>query len=49
MWFMYQIVSGYPPGELRHWYEDAPPFLFDTWRDRIAAMSWKERSRFEPR
>lgn len=42
-WFVYQIISGYPPGELHHWYDDAPPFLFHHWRTCIASLTQKER------
>lgn len=28
----YQVISGYPPGELDYWFDGAPPFLFDLYR-----------------
>lgn len=40
-WFVYQIVSGYPPGELHHWYADAPPFLFHRWRAFVAKRGYR--------
>lgn len=42
MWFIYQVVSGYPPGETHHWFEDAPPFLFEEWREQIKRLGVDE-------